>query len=237
MPAKLEHLEFADVEIIGRGPEERPVSIGIEIKAVGDLLRCITDERFVGHQLPGLLARYEVVYLLVEGFLHTTGKDLVHLKYGRWCSAPWGNRPWSFEAVWHWLMSQENCTRREGSGELRIIQTADRVGTAAWLAALYTWWQDRAFDEHRSHLGLHKKLLERGTGEGDPLGAFVATRKMKVVAAITKGIGFEKALVISKYFTSLKKMVNAPVSEWVKIDGIGPTLAARIVEEIEREEW
>jgi ERCC4-type nuclease len=237
VPAKLEHLEFADVEIIGRGPEERPVPIGVEIKAVGDLLRCITDERFVGHQLPGLLQRYEIVYLLIEGALHTFNKDLVYLKHGRWANPPWGRKAWSYEGVWHWLMSQENCTRKEGLGELRLIQTADRLGTAAWISALYAWWNSKSFEEHRGHLGLHKKSLQRIGSEDDPVGAFVATRKMKVCAQITNGIGFEKAYAVSKHFPSIKRMINAPVEEWEKIEGIGPVLAARLVAAIEKEEW
>src|SRR5207247_1571928 len=67
IPSRHEWLEFGDAEMVGRGPDGLPVLIGIELKALGDLVTCFIDGRLTGHQLPGLIDRYEVVYLLIEG--------------------------------------------------------------------------------------------------------------------------------------------------------------------------
>ena len=223
LTAELAHLDFGDIQCIGRGPEERPVLIGVERKTIGDLLRCISDKRFVGHQLPGLLASYEIIYLLVEGVI-TAGrkKELLILKdRGRWdFEAPsWGERTWKYASVMGWLMTLEN---RAG---VRVIWSPDRRSTALWLAELETWWQ-QPWESHRSHLGMHHKTL---VGSDNPLEDFEVTRKMKVAAAMMNGIGFEKAKAASDHFPSVESMLLAKEKDWLAVPGWGKKLARDFV--------
>jgi ERCC4-type nuclease len=245
--ASVQPLPFGDVELIGRGPGERPVLIGVEIKALGDLLRCISDKRYVGHQLPGLLARFNLVYLLIEGVMTAAEtRELLRLKRpgfmgsalpaegrdaGTWMAAPFGTRPWRYEDVVSWLMTQENKSReRDDQAELRLAFTADRRGTAAWLAALHHWWTSKAYEEHRAHRGMHLKPLA-----ADPLSAWDPEKQAELDRAYTAttlctGIGEEKALAAARHFKSKRAMLNAPASEWEKVPGFGPKLARRVVE-------
>ena len=65
--AKLCHLPFGDFSFVGNGPDEMPLNIGIERKQIREVAGEMSAGRLVGHQVPGLLATYQVVYLIVEG--------------------------------------------------------------------------------------------------------------------------------------------------------------------------
>ena len=59
-------MDYGDAMVTGNGPCGQ-VDIGIERKRIGDLVNSITTGRLSGHQLPGLLAQYYKVYIIVEG--------------------------------------------------------------------------------------------------------------------------------------------------------------------------
>lgn len=227
VPARAEPLAFGDVQVTGRGPGDRPVLIGVEIKAIGDLLRCMTDLRFAGHQLLGLLPAYEVPFLLIEGVMTSSPtRELLILKNGHWEVAPFGSRPWRYEDVESWLVSM----RRTG---LQVVYTADRRGTAAWLSALWSNWS-KPWEEHKSHLGIYMKPLDAEAAE-NPLAVVVepVTWKMKVAAALggstDGGMGIKRARAAISFFRSVRRMVNASEADWRKVDGIGKRMAAGIV--------
>lgn len=229
-PAKHEYLPFGDVQMVGKGPEDRPVLIGIEIKAIGDLLRCITDKRFVGGQLGGLLSGYEQAFLLIEGIM-TAGptRELKILKSERpsngWNPVPFGARTWKYEDVASWTHS----VRRAG---VQIAQTADRRGTAAWIASLYSNWQ-KPWESHKTLLGRLQKPME--AGPNNALAELEATPPMGVAGNLARGIGWEKATAAAKHFRSIRRMVNAGPADWLQVPGIGKKLAAEAVATAERE--
>ena len=66
VPVEAATLQFGDVEIIGRGPEGRPVTVGVELKRLSDAFQCLRDGRFAA-QLRGMRETYEVSWLLLEG--------------------------------------------------------------------------------------------------------------------------------------------------------------------------
>jgi len=225
VPVVTEILDFGDARIIGRGPGERPVLVGVEIKKLSDLLQCIKDERFTGHQLPGLRAAYEVPVLLVESGMTAAGSRQLLAWNGRnLAEVP---SRWTFEAVEHFLFSM---TYRAG---LIVDHTLDRRGTAAWLAAQWSWWTDKAYDEHRSHLGLHAQV--RIPADADTLDLALMgrreRRRMLVARALADGVGYEKARALAEGFRSVRAMVNADARELETVEGIGRKLAARIVDE------
>ena len=57
--AQVTQLEYADFMFNGLGPNNEIWSIGVERKAIGDLISCMFDNRFTGHQLPGLQNEYD----------------------------------------------------------------------------------------------------------------------------------------------------------------------------------
>lgn len=205
-----ETLPFGDAQIVGRGPEERPVLVGVEMKKIPDLLQSLTDGRLVGHQLPGMIDSYEIAYLLIIGNpLKLRGE-------------------WSFGTLMERLFGLENNTK------LRLAWAPDVPSAAIWLSSLYRWWNGKAWESHRSHLVLRQKELEAE----DPLGSFTnkVTRKMRVAAALVSGIGAVKARALSLHFPSVAAMMAASVEEFQTVDGIGPKLAKKLTGTIRTEE-
>jgi ERCC4-type nuclease len=224
-------LDFGDAQIVGRGPNDRPILVGVEIKKTNhDLLSCIADNRFVGFQLPGLLTSYELAYLLVEGQM--TSDEYGNLKV--WTGRKWDNPPfgtWKYEAICSWVHTLQNkAVQVENAAEFRVEYTANRRGTAVWLMSLWKWWQD--WEGHESH----RRAFFSNMQLDGALNDFVATKKMKVACDIADGMGPEKALVASQHFKTIREMINADVKEWLKVKGVGPKIANRFVEEVLREE-
>ncbi len=55
---------------------------------------------------------------------------------------------------------------------------------------------------------------------------------LRRVAKELPGIGWERSLAVEKHFVSVLAMMLAKSPEWEKVDGIGKTLAQKIVKAI-----
>jgi len=229
IPSRHETLLYGDVQLIGRGPEERPVLIGVEIKAVNDLLQCFVSKRFVGQredgtpgQLAGMLSAYEIVYLAVEGTMVCVNGELRVLRGGHMERPAAGDRPWRYDTIQAWLHS----IRRTG---VDVVQTHSRRDTADWIASAYRWWNGKAFEEHESHVGFRKKALAFSLTD-----TYIVSRKMKVAASLSEGMGMKRARAAAAYFPSVAAMVNATEAEWMQVEGVGKKLAAKLAAEARR---
>lgn len=225
---RVEHtrLDFADMAFMGNGPEGSPVSVGVEVKAVGDVLQCIGDGRFAGHQLPGLVSTYDQVWLVVEGPYKADREGVLHVMRSRGYFAPAianKSRAYMYREFDAWLMTLEI------KAGVRVRRTWDRAETARVVADLYHWWVDKEWAEHRSHLALHT-----------PAPDHMMIRKpslLRKVASQLPGVGWDRSLKIDQYFDgSLPAMLAASTREWSKVPGIGRTLAQRITEALHGQE-
>lgn len=211
-------LEFGDFAFDGRGPEGVPWRIGIELKTVSDLLSCIASNRYTDHQLPGMMANYNVSYLIIEGMVkYDLSNGFVKRRHeGKWKATPFGQRKFYVTEVLGFLNTLTiKC-------DIRIWQSAAPKETAAYLLSLHRWWTHKDFDTHKSHLQ---------SGHSVPL-----IGKMpffKRVAGEFPGIGYEKLNKLENHFHgSVRTMVNATIDEWQKIEGIGKTIASKIEEAV-----
>jgi len=214
---ELTTLPFGDVALVGRGEGERPVPVGIEVKTVGDLLNSMTTGRLAGHQLPGLLASYEWVWLLVEGVYRPDPASgiLQTLKGGAWAPMTTGPRRYMYRDLESFLLT---LVVRAG---LHVQRTHGRGETARWLAALDAWW-GKAWDEHKSHHALHHKASVRPR-------TFVPPSLLRRIAAELPGVGWERSGAVAEKFRSVREMVVAGEAEWREVEGIGKKLSAQIV--------
>lgn len=222
-------LEFGDVQLVGRGANDRPVLVGVEVKTLSDVLQCIVDRRFSGHQLPGLLASYEERWLLIEGVMlcdKTRELYIARVDHRPPIRAAKGEKPWQYEAVQSWRRSVE----RAGC---KTDNVPDRRSVVAWIASLYHWWQ-KAPEDHQAMFGVRLKDLSCA---GDPIADYIAeaSPKMRVAASVISGVGSIKAAAAAAHFRSIRKMANAEVEAWREVPGFGKRLADAMVEEIVRE--
>ena len=221
--AKLSRLSFGDAQIEGNGPEGRPVLVGVEVKKVADVLTCITDGRFAGHQLPGLQASYEVVYLVVEGDYRVGKEGLLEvMRYHMWRPILLGSRKFMYREMDNWL------TTMEMKGGVKIRRTGGRQETAQFLKDLYGWWTGREWEEHRAHLAFHDP--------GPPVAMLRKPSLLRRMAKELPGVGWERSLEVEKRFDSVLEMALASELDWKDIPGIGKGIANKVRHAIHGEE-
>ena len=220
VPYQLCRLEYADVAFTGHGPGEMDMEIGIEVKKVRDVLNCISDGRFSGHQLPGLVENYARVWLVIEGQYtvdYTTGL-LVHRRGKFNVPVACGTRQFMYRDLSNWITTIETKT------PVRVRRTGGRVETARFCADLYSWWTHKEWDQHRSHLAFDEPLPDRML--------LYRPNLVRRVAKELEGIAWGKSGAVAKKFKSVEEMVYAEEKEWREVEGIGKTLAHRIYESL-----
>lgn len=212
---ELVELPFADIAFIGVGPDSRPVPVGIEVKKLGDLLACIGNGRFSGHQLPGLLGDYESVWLLVEGLWRPDATGVLETPmHGGWRPLQYGNRRWMYREVDNFLLT---LTLKAG---VRVIRTGSSRETAQSLVDLYKWWTVKGWDGHKSHLAIHQIA--------PPTALLRKPSLMRVLASNLPNVGWERSLAVERHFASIRAMVAAGAKEWAKVEGIGKGIAGKL---------
>jgi ERCC4-type nuclease len=212
-------LEFADFAWTGNGPAG-PVVIGVERKTIRDLVNCMVDGRFVGHQLPGLLRAYDVVYLVVEGmWRRNPATGMLESKAGkewRLLMGSKGARPLSF---------LHTLTHLAG---VRTWRTSHQRETGWWVAECHDWWQ-KPWDRHKSLQHFHVSQGPRVVG-----GEVLMEDAPSLVARIAKefsGVGWDRARAIGEAFGSLREFMAADEVVLAVIPGIGKKTAHNIVKE------
>lgn len=132
-PARRETLPAADFAFTGRAKGGGEIAIGIERKKIPDILQCIQDGRFAGHQLPRLIESFDVRWLVVEG--------------------SWKNQPAEVLEMWLSTMIYK--------GGLLVWKCWGDEETADFIVRQYNWWCcGKGWDGHHSHLALHKMVDE-----------------------------------------------------------------------------
>lgn len=187
-PAQLQRLRFADFSFWGHGPRGR-VRVGVERKTISEILTAITDSRFTGHQLPGLLKAYDYTYLVVEGNYYPDPASGILMVNGR--AAGHTRQGHLFENAEKFLMTLEL------KAGLRVRRTNTPVHTALWIAALYRWWQKR-WSEHKSAYVVDETKPDRAILDA-------RTMKRKVANQLT-GLAWVRSVKADSYFPSIAAM-------------------------------
>lgn len=230
VPVALAHLDYCDFAFVGRGIEDEPITVGIELKRIhgsdatkADLITSLRSGRLAGHQLGGMQS-YDRAWLVTEGLWR--GSDAGALEvYERGGWVPLRN-------------GRSTLMMRDIESELLTIVTRGGVGywhcptardTVRFIATLYHWWTAKALDEHRSHEAIYLPPPDRAVFI-EP-SAFV-----KMIFAGIKGLGYDKALAIESHFggdgvsdgVKFERLSAASIKDLRSIAGIGTTLADRL---------
>lgn len=211
-------LPSGDVEILGSGPGGKPYFVGVEHKTVEDALQSMRNGR-AAEQLTAMKGNYNVSWLLIEGRCDERNGRLHVLHGTKW-----------FEVPGHFTQRELDSWMMTVAHKLGVLcwRTEDKAETVRWLKELEHWWTAKGFDEHRAHLAIYTPEVT-----GNPFER--PTRCQRAALAMLPGIGQIKAKRASDHFKTVKAMVNAPAEEWQKIDGIGKTIAAKIVASMDEE--
>ncbi len=229
-----EYLSSGDFAFEGKAidKEGRPksVMVGVERKSLGDLLQCLDDARFVGVQLPKMFEEYHFAFLFVEGIWRPDAEGYVEQacparddRVFYWRRVYTGKKIVLFSA----LANHLNTLRLKTN--LIVVETADKLSTAWHVANLYKWFNDKAWDEHRSHLR-----------EYDPASTFRGKSSFeRRIAACFDGIGHDRSALIEAAFPGVKdvtspmeQMMAATEKDWAAIDGIGRATAEKVYRQL-----
>lgn len=218
--ATLGSLEYGDFFFLGSGPDGLLCPVGVERKAIRDLVNSMGTGRLSGHQLPGLTHSYQWVYLIIEGIwrYHPTTGMLETRAGSGWDPITVGPRRFMSRDVVGYLN-----TLAIKTGIITLYSSSKRE-TAQVVYSLHQWW-NKPWDDHTSHLLPHKGL-KSPSGEVELLKPSLLRR----IAAELPGIGWGKSKAIEAHFGCITDMVLAPAKEWAKIPGIGKTIAQRVVD-------
>lgn len=214
-PHMLCKLDYADFSWPGNGPDG-VVTIGVERKGVMDLLQSMTSGRLSGHQLIGLSAEYDKVYLLVEGIWRPDKKTGVLMRVGnngKWVAAAQGSRRFMARDVYNYFNTLQIICG------VTVILTSNQWETGKWLDTCYGWWS-KEWNKHKSHLQFQKPVTHA---------QLVKPNLVTRVASQFNNIGWDKAKKIGKRFKLLKDFMEADEDDLMEIKGIGPKLAKSIV--------
>lgn len=227
LPVTVTTLEAGDVAFAGRGNEDTPLAIGIELKKLttSDLTSSLMTGRLneQGGKMLGVQGHYDYGWLVVEGRYRVGRDGRILVKKGRrkYRAQEWEPIPGLLASV----MAKRVLTL-ELCGGFHVRFTDDRAGTLHFIDDLYRWFTDKPMDEHRSNLQPYVP----------PTKPWATRGLVEEVAARFPGIGWGKAVEVGKEFDSVREMVNADPSRWMRVAGIGKTIAEAVVAAICRKE-
>lgn len=218
VPVEKGDLQFGDAAFEGRGPHGT-ISIGIERKALHDMLTCIDDARYSGFQRVGMKQMYTISVLMLEG--HWKPHDgMGILMEGFNGGTTWGfckyrSQRTMYSKLYRYLMSVSL------SGVI-VTQSRDPFTTAFNICEWFHYFQ-KPWNAHTSMLELQQIAIPTLTGK-PPL-----VRKW---ANDLEGIGTKLSGEAARLFKKPITLANADEMEWLRIPGVGVKTAQSIVREI-----
>lgn len=209
---------FGDMMWYGNGPDGE-VRVGVEYKKFEELMTSMVDGRVI-KQLRGMLLNYDRRYLLIEGRIRCDRNTGVMQKQrgDGWQDIERGGRGITYNELEHWYTTIEEQT------QTRVKQTFDSHESARWLKMKHSWWVNKTWDEHDSMNQFHVPP--------PPTATFVEPSLLRRVAKELPSIGWDKSIAAEAKFKHVREMVNANEQTWMEIDGIGRTIAGRIINEL-----
>jgi ERCC4-type nuclease len=221
------HLVYGDAAFEGHGPEGL-CGIGVERKRLRDMLNCIDDARYTGHQRIGMSKQYQFSFLIIEGvwrpdivsgllYRQVTQKSLDSTS-NVW-TPQWGQgmREQMYYKLRRYLFSVSL------SG-VHVLYTRDISHTAFDIVELYHYFQ-KPWREHKSMLQMHQRSLTLPTLNARP-------NLVRRWAFELDGVGNQYAHEAGRIFRTPRQLALSDEDDWLKIPGIGPKTAIDIVRQI-----
>lgn len=221
VPVQREALAYGDACFEGNGPQGS-IMIGIERKRLHDMLNCIDDARYTGHQRIGMRQMYRVNILAIEGSWrpHSQSDLLMEGFPQSDGSLKWGYcRPAGRNTMYSKLRRYLFSVTLAG---IHVIYTRDIVQTAIDIIHWY-WYFQKRWHDHTSLLEMQK--LNIPTLNRKP----TLTRKW---AAALEDIGQIKSEAAEKVFRKPIALATADEVDWLRVPGVGVKTAQSIWREV-----
>ena len=215
--AELTSLEFGDACFEGNGPQGK-IAIGVERKTIGDMLNCIDDARYAGHQRPGMMEMYQKSILVIEGVWKPDMQSGYLMELASSLSwRPFRQRNYMvrYSKLFRYLLTIQF------SG-VSVIWCRDLEQTAYDICEIFHWFQ-KPWNQHTSLLEMQKLNIPALNGK-PPL--------VQRWAAEIDGVGVKHSQDAMKIFKTPYDLARSDETEWITLPGVGSKLAMSIVRQI-----
>lgn len=215
--AQLTSLPYGDACFDGNGPNG-PMCIGIERKALADMLHCIDDARYAAYQRPGMAKLYNYNILIIEGVWKPDfGTSYLMELVGQltWRPFRYRSRMVPYSKLFRYMLSLQ-------LAGTNVIITRDLEHTAFNIVEIYQYFQKK-WDNHTALREVQKYPLANVNGK---------PRLPKQWAAALDDVGVKLAEAADSAFKTGRELANADEVDWVRIPGISVRMARKIVKEI-----
>jgi ERCC4-type nuclease len=219
-------LEFGDAAFEGNGPSGK-ILIGVERKSLHDMLSCIDDSRYSGHQKVGMSQMYAVQFVMLEGLWRAHDPE-GWLMEGReswnqslravvlsWFHCKYRSQQTLYSKLFRYMLSVSL------SGVV-VIQCRDLWHTCYNIVEIYRYFQ-KPFEAHTSMLEVPK----------------IAIPDMRIKPSLVRkwatdleDIGVVHSLQAEELFRTPIVLANASESDWMKLPRVGAKTARKIVASI-----
>lgn len=211
-------LEFGDFAFEGNGQHGK-VAVGIERKTLHDMLACIEDSRYAGHQRPGMRGLYDVSLLIVEGHWRPHDPD-GFLMEGFNNGLSWGfckfrSQRTMYHKIYRYLISV-------AMTGVHVIHSRDMFHTAFNIVEWFHWFQ-KSWQNHASMQEMQKLRIPSISGK-PPL--------VRRWAAELEGVGMKTSDLAARHFKTPIQLATADEMQWLRIPGIGVKTAQAIYREV-----
>ena len=199
-----------DVVFQGKA-DGKDVLVCVERKKMRDLVNCINDGRHLQQVRQAYEAGFNYYSLVIEALWRETRDGDTEYRSGtNWVRVgmPW-SRIQAYLTELHYLMG------------VRVVYSKDTKETIQTIKSMHRFFQTE------SHDSLKRFYVAPVAG--------MLLQQPSLVRRVAKelpGIGWERSLAVEANWGSVRDMVNAPVEDWIKLDGIGKGIARRVQEEL-----
>lgn len=216
--SELQTLEYGDAAFEGIGPHGT-VLVGVERKALHDMLNCIDDARFSGHQRIGMKQMYAISVLMVEGYWRPhDGNGLLMEGFNGGTS--WGFCRYRSQRTLYSKLYRYLCSVMLSG--VAVSYSRDVFHTSFNIVEWYQYFQ-KPWDQHTSMLETHKVAIP--TLNAKP-------SLTRLWANDIAGVGTKLSMDAEKLFKKPINLALADEGEWLKLPGIGVKTAQQIVREV-----
>jgi ERCC4-type nuclease len=217
IPSQVTHLEYGDACFEGNGPDGR-MAVGIERKALSDMLNCIDDARYAAHQRPGMLAMYQKSILMIEGVWKpdtATGYLMHCIKTLTWQHLQYRTQMTRYSKLFRYLLTVQL------AGTV-VIQSRDLEHTAYNICECFQYFQKK-WDDHTSLMEVQKLNMPSLTG---------TPSLVRRWASDLEGIGVKYSQEAERIFRKPWELASSNESDWLTIPGVGARTARSIIKQI-----
>jgi ERCC4-type nuclease len=210
-------LDGGDFAFEGNGPNGQVV-IGIERKALGDMLGSMRSGRYAGDQAIKMNLAYDLCYVIVEGIYRPSASGLLEtLGFKGWKPATLAAKGPQSKNFFYYAELDKFIVDIEAVKNVIVVRSTSEMETVWQIVNRYNWWS-KEWDEHKA---------------SDPLKyqaeiSFSRVSECRMAVAQLPGIGWKKSKLVEQHFGSIENWANALPSEWREIDGIGEKLSVQL---------